>query len=94
VFISVIEQLVVLTVGLAAGVGTGLIMARLAVDTASQTDSNVNSLPPIMFSTNWNYVGGLVGALVVAAAAIMIFDIIAVRRIDVAKTVRTSGKSG
>jgi len=94
VFISVIEQLIVLTVGIAAGVGTGLIMARIAVDTASQTDSNVNSLPPIVFSTNWNYVGGLIGVLALAAIVIMILDIISVRRIDIAQTVRTSGKSG
>ncbi len=94
VFISVIEQMVVLTVGLAAGIGTGFIMARLAVDTASQTDSNVNSLPPIVFSTNWSYVGGLIGALVVVAVVILIFDIMSVRRINVAETVRTSGKSG
>jgi len=83
-----------LIVGIAAGVGTGLIMARIAVDTASQTDSNVNSLPPIVFETNWNYMVGLIGALAVVSVLMVISDSIAVRRINVANMVRTSGKSG
>jgi hypothetical protein len=94
VVISVVEQLVILIVGIAAGVGTGLVMARIAVDTASQTDSNVNSLPPIVFSTNWNYVVGLIAALAVVSVLMVISDAIAVRRISVANTVRTSGRSG
>jgi len=93
VVISVVEQLVILIVGIAAGVGTGLIMARIAVDTASQTDSNVNSLPPIVFETNWNYMVGLIGALAVVSVLMVISDSIAVRRINVANMVRTSGKS-
>lgn len=94
VMISVVEQLVILIVGIAAGVGTGFIMARIAVDTASQTDSNVNSLPPIVFSTNWNYVVGLIAALAVVSVLMVISDSIAVRRINVANMVRISGKSG
>jgi hypothetical protein len=94
VVMSFVEQLVVLSVGVAAGIGMGLFMARFAVDTASQTDSNINTLPPIVFSTNWNYVGALVVSLAVLAIVILIYDIVAVRRIDVAETVRTSGKSG
>ncbi len=92
--VSVVEQLVVLVVGVAAGIGTGLIMARIAVDTASQTDSKVSQLPPMVFSTNWNYVGGLTVALVTVFIALTVFDSIAVRRINVANTVRDSGKSG
>lgn len=94
VMISVVEQLVILVVGVAAGVGTGLVMARIAVDTASQTDVNLNLLPPIVFSTNWNYVGGLIAALALISIVLVIFDSIAVRRINVADTVRNSGKSG
>ncbi|MBT5252765.1 MAG: ABC transporter permease [Chloroflexi bacterium] len=94
VVISVVEQLVILIVGIAAGVGTGLIMARIAVDAASQTDSNVNSLPPIVFETNWNYVVGLIAALAVVSVLMVISDSIAVRRINVANMVRISGKSG
>ncbi len=94
VAISFIEQIVILVVGVAAGVGTGLVMARIAVDTASQTDSNLNLLPPIVFSTNWNYVVGLIAALAVVSVLIVIFDSIAVRRVNVADTVRNSGKSG
>ncbi len=94
VMISVLEQLVILIVGIGAGVGTGLIMARIAVNTASQTDSNVILLPPIVFSTTWNYVGGLVAALLVVSVLLVVIDSIAVRRINVAGTVRNSGKSG
>jgi hypothetical protein len=94
VVISVIEQVVILVVGVAAGVGTGLVMARIAVDTASQTDSRVNTLPPIVFSTNWNYVVGLIAALAVISILLVIFDLIAVRRINVAETIRNPGKSG
>jgi ABC-type antimicrobial peptide transport system permease subunit len=91
VFISVIEQLVVLGVGVAAGVGVGLVMAHIAVDTVSQTDSNVNSLPPIVFSTDWIYIGGLVVALLAVGLIVSVFDVISVRRISVAAIVRTSG---
>ncbi len=94
VFISVIEQLVVLGVGVAAGVGAGLVMARIAVDTVSQTDSNVNSLPPIVFSTDWIYIGGLVVALLAVGLVVSVFDVISVRRISVAAIVRTSGSKG
>ncbi|MEE8046932.1 MAG: FtsX-like permease family protein, partial [Dehalococcoidia bacterium] len=94
VMMSVIEQVVVLVVGVAAGIGTGLFMARYAVDTASQTDSNVNSLPPMVFSTNWNFIGALVVALAAVAIVILVADIVSVRRINVAETVRTLGKSG
>ena len=69
-------------------------MARIAVDTASQTDSNVNSLPPIVFSTNWNYVVGLIAALTVVSVLMVFSDSIAVRRINVANMVRISGRSG
>ncbi len=92
--ISAIEQTVVLLVGVAAGVGTGLVMARLAVGTASQTESSVNVLPPIVFSTNWNYLIGLVVSLAAIASAIMIFDVISVRRINIANSVRATGKGG
>lgn len=94
VFISVIEQLVVLGVGVAAGVGAGLVMARIAVDTVSQTDSNVYSLPPIVFSTDWIYIGGLVVALLAVGLVVSVFDVISVRRISVAAIVRTSGSKG
>ena len=89
-----IEQLVVLLAGVAAGVGTGLVMARLAVETASQTDAGVNALPPIVFSTDWNYLAGLVISLAAVGAAVMVVDMISVRRINIANSVRTSGKGG
>ena len=94
VFTSVIEQLVVLGVGVAAGVGAGLVMASIAVDTVSQTDSNVNSLPPIVFSTDWIFIGGLVVALLAVGLVVSVFDVISVKRISIAAIVRTSGSKG
>jgi hypothetical protein len=91
VLISVIEQLVVVGLGVAAGVGAGLVMARIAVDTVSQTDSNVNSLPPIVFSTDWIYICGLVVALLAVGLVVSIFDVISVSRTSVAAIVRPSG---
>jgi len=88
-----VEQLVVLVAGLTAGVGAGLVMARLAVETASQTEIGVTVLPPIEFSTNWNYLFGLAGALVAIGIAVMIIDVISVARINVASSLRTTGKS-
>jgi len=90
VLISVIEQLVVVGLGVAAGVGAGLVMARIAVDTVSQTDSTVNSLPPIVFSTDWIYIGGLVVALLAVGLVVSVFDVISVRRTSVAAIVRSS----
>jgi hypothetical protein len=94
VFISVIEQLVVLGAGVAAGVGAGSVMARIAVDTVSQTDSKVSLLPPIVFSTDWIYISGLVVALLAIGLVVSVFDVISVRRISVAAIVRTSGSKG
>ena len=90
--ISLVEQLVVLSVGVAAGVGAGLVMARLAVDAATQTAPGLNALPPIVFSTNWNYLTGLVSALAAIAVTIVIFDVITARRLDIAATVRWPGE--
>ncbi len=92
--VTAVEQFVVLLAGLAAGTGAGMVMARLAVDTASQTEIGVTVLPPIEFSTDWNYLIGLVGALVAIGIAVMIIDIVSVGRINVASSLRTTGKSG
>jgi hypothetical protein len=94
VFISVIEQLVVLGAGVAAGVGAGSVMARIAVDTVSQTDSKVSLLPPIVFSTDWIYISGLVVALLAIGLVVSVFDVISVRRISVAAIMRTSVSKG
>ncbi|MCZ6539740.1 MAG: ABC transporter permease [Chloroflexi bacterium] len=93
-FISAIEQLVVLLAGMAAGIGTGLVMARLAVDTASQTDTGLQALPPIVFSTNWSYLVGLAVLLAAIGIAVMVTDVISMRRISVANSLRTTVKSG
>ena len=71
-----------------------MVMARLAVDTASQTEIGVTVLPPIEFSTDWNYLIGLAGGLVAIGIAVMIIDIVSVGRINVASSLRTTGKSG
>jgi hypothetical protein len=51
----------------------------------------VNSLPPIVFSTDWIYIGGLVVAVLAVGLIVSVFDVISVRRISVAAIVRTSG---
>ena len=92
--ISVLEQLVVLGVGVSAGIGAGLVMARISVDTASQTGSNVIPLPPIVFSTDWIYIFGLVVALLAVGLVVSAFDVISIRRISIAASVRASGSRG
>ena len=91
VLISVIEQLVVLGVGVIGGIGIGLVMARIAVGTASQTDSNRNLLPPIMFSTDWIYIGVLTGALLAVGLVVSTLDLISVRHLNISAILRTSG---
>ena len=91
VFISVIEQLVVLGVGVIGGIGIGLVMARIAVGTASQTDSNRNLLPPIMFSTDWIYIGVLAGALLAVGLVVSTLDMISIRHLNISAILRTSG---
>ena len=83
-----------LILGVLAGIGCGLFMARIAVDAASQTDIDVNALPPIVFSTDWIYVGGFVLALVVLSTVIFVLDVFFLRRISVVDTIRISGQSG
>ncbi len=91
VFVSVAEQLVVLAVGVGMGLGTGLLMARLAVDATTQTVSNGTALPPIAFSTNWSYVGVLLGVLGAALIVITVRDVIAIRRADLAVAMKGAG---
>ena len=59
-------------------------MARLAVDATTQTVSSGTVLPPIVFSTNWSYVGILIGVLGAALVVITVRDVIAIRRADLA----------
>lgn len=92
--ISVVEQLVVLLVGVLAGLATGLVMARLAVGTATQIAEEADVLPPIVFSTSWNYLLGLVGSLLIIAVVIVVIDVIAVRRINVAVSAGNLDKGG
>ena len=77
-----------------AGVGCGFFMARIAVDAASQTEMKVNALPPIVFSTDWVYLGGFVFALVLLSTVIFVWDVFFLKRIRVVETIRISGKSG
>ena len=89
VVISVLEQFVVLTVGVAAGAGAGLAMARLAVGAATQSVPDLNALPPIVFSTDWNYLVGLVLSLGVASMGIMVFAVVSGSRLATAPPVRS-----
>ncbi|GIT59859.1 MAG: hypothetical protein Ct9H300mP19_18070 [Dehalococcoidia bacterium] len=79
--------------GVMAGVACGFFMARIAFDAASQTDMKVNALPPIVFSTDWIYVGGFVFALCFVDV-IFVWDVFFLKRIRVVETIRISGQSG
>ena len=94
ILITLLEQLLVLIFGVMAGVACGFFMARIAVDAASQTDMKVSALPPIVFSTDWIYVGGFVFALVLLSTVIFVWDVFFLKRIRVVETIRISGQSG
>ncbi|MQG90914.1 MAG: FtsX-like permease family protein, partial [SAR202 cluster bacterium] len=94
ILITFLEQLLVLVFGVVAGVACGFFMARIAVDAASQTEMKVNALPPIVFSTDWVYLGGFVFALVLLSTVIFIWDVFFLKRISVVETIRISGQSG
>lgn len=94
VLVSVAEQAVVLGVGIAAGLGTGLVMARVAVGATTQTVANGDVFPPILFSTNWNYLVGLVGTLIAVAIVVTVWDVISVRRLNLAIAWKGSESSG
>ena len=94
ILITLLEHLLVLIFGVMAGVACGFFMARIAVDAASQTDMKVSALPPIVFSTDWIYVGGFVFALVLLSTVIFIWDVFFLKRISVVETIRISGQSG
>jgi hypothetical protein len=89
--VSVVEQLVVVAVGMGMGLATGLLMARLAVDATTQTVSSGTVLPRIVFSTNWSYVGILLGVLGAALIVITVRDVIAIRRADLAVAMKGDG---
>ncbi len=94
ILITFLEQLSVMVFGVVAGVTCGFFMARIAVDAASQTDIKVTTLPPIVFSTDWIYVGGFVIALVLLSTVIFVRDLFFLKRISVVETIRISGQSG
>ncbi|MBC8452843.1 MAG: hypothetical protein H8D69_00055 [Chloroflexi bacterium] len=88
VMVSVVEQIVVLGTGIAIGLGTGFLMARLAAGATTQTMTAGDPLPPILFSTDWAYLVGLVAALGVVAAVTTILDLIVIRRVNLAMTMK------
>jgi len=94
ILITFLEQLLVLVFGVVAGVTCGFFMARIAVHAASQTDIKANTLPPVVFSTDWIYVGGFVLTLVLLSSVIFIVDVFFLKRIRVVETIRISGQSG
>ena len=78
------ESVTVLVIGVGAGLAAGIFMARLAVDTTTQTTAIGAIVPPIQFSTEWTFIGVLVSGLVLAVVAIVTCDYIALRRINLA----------
>lgn len=82
--IAIGESVTVLVIGVGVGLAAGIFMARLAVDTTTQTVSSGAIVPPVQFSTEWAFVGVLAGGLVLAAAAVAARDYIALKRINFA----------
>jgi len=65
--ITATEHAVVVALGAGAGVAAGIVMTRMAVAAASQTEPGREPLPPVLLVTDWVPVGLLYGALAVAA---------------------------
>ncbi|MBN4064673.1 hypothetical protein JYU04_02945 [Dehalococcoides mccartyi] len=86
---SIAEQLIVLLAGIAAGIGIGLFMSRLAVGAITQTVSGNNALPKIVYSTDWAYLVGLVALLLVLVGWTTISYAITLRRTDLAVAVKS-----
>ena len=75
-------------IGVGIGLAAGIFMARLAVDTTTQTVSIGAIVPPVQFSTEWGFVGVLVGSLVLATVAVAARDYIALKRINFAASIK------
>ena len=69
-------------------------LAGWAVDTAAHAVTVSEALPPIAFATDWNYMLGLVALLAAVAIVVIVVDLITVRRINVASSLRATGKNG
>ncbi len=87
--VSIGEQLVVLFTGVVGGVIVGLLMARLSVDATTQTFAEGRVLPTIVSSTDWTYLIGFVGLLIVSVIWITSSYAITVRRTELAVAVRS-----
>ena len=86
--IAIGESVTVLVIGVGIGLAAGIFMARLAVDTTTQTVSIGAIVPPVQFSTEWGFVGVLVGSLVLATVAVAARDYIALKRINFAASIK------
>jgi hypothetical protein len=86
--IAIGESVTVLVIGFGIGLAAGIFMARLAVDTTTQTVSNGAIVPPVQFSTEWAFVGVLAGALVFAAVAVAARDYIVLKRINFTEAIK------
>ena len=85
----VIEHLVVALVGIAVGVGSGLYVSRIAVNSMTFTQTGGRLLPPFVLDTNWipiGFLAALVGAVVLVAIINIIIDY---RRLPIHSLTRT-----
>lgn len=82
--VGIVEMAIVVVVGVSAGLAAGIFMARLAVDTTTQTVSSQQVVPPIQFSTEWGYLAALVLGFALVAISLTVRDLIAFRRMNLA----------
>ncbi len=85
----IIEHLLVALVGIAVGVGSGLYISRIAVNSMTFTQTGGRLLPPFVLDTNWipiGFLAALVGTVVIVAIINIIIDY---RRLPIHSLTRT-----
>ena len=87
----IIEHLVVAFFGIAVGVGSGLFVSRIAINSMTFTQTGGRLLPPFVLDTNWipiGFLAALVGTVIVVAIVNILIDY---RRMPIHSLTRTSG---
>ena len=85
----IIEHLLVALVGIAVGVGSGLYVSRIAVNSMTFTQTGGRLLPPFVLDTNWipiGFLAALVATVVIVAIVNIIIDY---RRLPIHSLTRT-----
>ena len=86
----IIEHLVVALLGIAVGVGSGLFISSIAVNSMTFTQTGGRLLPPFILDTNWipiGFLAALVGTVIIVAITNILIDY---RRLPIHSLTRTS----